>query len=81
VEEYCLAPAQGVGLVVVNPVDFIGGFRPSIVVALSIPFSVLFAAIAMTFRDPEPDVTRRTGHCHQDDGGWKYGGKYRPPIA
>lgn len=40
---------QGVGLVVVILLIFIGGFRPSIVVALSIPFSVLFAAIAMYY--------------------------------
>lgn len=40
---------QGVGLVVLILLVFIGGFRPSIVVALSIPFSVLFAAIAMYY--------------------------------
>ncbi|MGB5834249.1 MAG: efflux RND transporter permease subunit [Thiohalocapsa sp.] len=38
---------QGVGLVVLILLVFIGGFRPSIVVALAIPFSVLFAVIAM----------------------------------
>jgi cobalt-zinc-cadmium resistance protein CzcA len=38
---------QGVGLVVLILLIFIGGFRPSLVVALAIPFSVLFAVIAM----------------------------------
>tara|TARA_R100000027_G_scaffold9275_4_gene6691 strand:+ start:22815 stop:25928 length:3114 start_codon:yes stop_codon:yes gene_type:complete len=40
---------QGVGLVVLILLVFIGGFRPSVVVALSIPFSVLFATIAMYY--------------------------------
>ena len=40
---------QGVGLVVIILLVFIGGFRPSIVVALAIPFSVLFAAIGMYY--------------------------------
>jgi cobalt-zinc-cadmium resistance protein CzcA len=38
---------QGIGLVVLILLVFIGGFRASLVVAISIPFSVLFAAIAM----------------------------------
>ncbi len=42
---------QGIGLVVLILLIFIGGFRPSLVVALSIPFSVLFAAIAMYYFD------------------------------
>lgn len=41
------ALVQGVGLVVLVLLVFIGGFRPSVVVALSIPFSVLFATAAM----------------------------------
>ncbi|MCF7993771.1 MAG: efflux RND transporter permease subunit [Chromatiaceae bacterium] len=40
---------QGIGLVVLILLIFIGGFRPSIVVALAIPFSVLFAVIAMYY--------------------------------
>lgn len=40
---------QGIGLVVLILLIFIGGFRPSIVVALAIPFSVLFATIAMYY--------------------------------
>jgi cobalt-zinc-cadmium resistance protein CzcA len=40
---------QGVGLVVLILLIFIGGFRPSIVVALAIPFSVLFATTAMYY--------------------------------
>ncbi|QYY35006.1 CusA/CzcA family heavy metal efflux RND transporter [Ruficoccus sp. ZRK36] len=40
---------QGIGLVVLVLLVFIGGFRPSLVVAISIPFSVLFAAIAMYY--------------------------------
>ncbi|NOZ00891.1 MAG: efflux RND transporter permease subunit [Deltaproteobacteria bacterium] len=38
---------QGIVLVVLVLLVFIGGFRPSLVVALSIPFSVMFAFIAM----------------------------------
>ncbi len=40
---------QGIGLVVLVLLVFIGGFRPSVVVALSIPFSVLFATTAMYY--------------------------------
>jgi cobalt-zinc-cadmium resistance protein CzcA len=40
---------QGIGLVVLILLVFIGGFRPSIVVALAIPSSVLFAVIAMYY--------------------------------
>ena len=40
---------QGVALVVLILLIFIGGFRPSIVVTLAIPFSVLFAVIAMYY--------------------------------
>ncbi len=39
---------QGVVLVAVVLLVFMGGFRPSLVVALSIPFSVLFAFLAMS---------------------------------
>lgn len=38
---------QGIILVVVVLLLFMGGFRPSVVVALAIPFSVLFTVIAM----------------------------------
>ena len=38
---------EGIVLVVVVLLLFMGGFRPSIVVALAIPFSVLFTVIAM----------------------------------
>ena len=38
---------QGIGLVVLVLLAFMGGFRPSVVVAMAIPFSVLFAFIAM----------------------------------
>ncbi|MBC2603682.1 efflux RND transporter permease subunit [Puniceicoccus vermicola] len=40
---------QGIGLVVLILLLFIGGFRPSLVVALSIPFSVLIATTAMYY--------------------------------
>ncbi|KAF0094903.1 MAG: heavy metal efflux pump CzcA family [Puniceicoccaceae bacterium 5H] len=43
------ALVQGIGLVVIILLVFIGGFRPSLVVALSIPFSVLFATLAMYY--------------------------------
>ncbi len=43
------ALVQGIGLVVLVLLLFIGGFRPSVVVALSIPFSVLFATTAMYY--------------------------------
>ncbi len=42
---------QGIGLVVLVLLLFMGGLRPSIVVALSIPFSVLFATLAMGYLD------------------------------
>jgi cobalt-zinc-cadmium resistance protein CzcA len=38
---------QGIVLVVLVLMIFLGGFRPSVVVALAIPFSVLFASIWM----------------------------------
>ena len=41
------ALTQGIVLVVLILLVFIGGFRPSVVVALAIPFSVLFATLAM----------------------------------
>lgn len=40
---------QGIGLVVLVLLLFIGGFRPSVVVALAIPFSVLFATSGMYY--------------------------------
>ena len=40
---------QGIGLVLLVLLVFVGGFRPSMVVALSIPFSVLFATTAMYY--------------------------------
>ncbi len=40
---------QGIVLVIIVLMVFMGGFRPSIVVALSIPFSVLFATLSMHF--------------------------------
>lgn len=40
---------QGIGLVVLVILVFMGGFRPSLVVALSIPFSVLFATLGMGY--------------------------------
>ncbi|MGR3319781.1 MAG: efflux RND transporter permease subunit [Candidatus Anammoxibacter sp.] len=43
------ALVQGIILVVVVLVLFMGGFRPSIVVAISIPFSILFATIWMKY--------------------------------
>ncbi len=42
---------QGVGLVVLVLLLFVGGFRPSVVVALAIPFSVFFATTAMYYFD------------------------------
>lgn len=40
---------QGIALVVIVVVAFMGAFRPSIVVAFSIPFSVLFATLGMKY--------------------------------
>ena len=40
---------QGIGLVVLILVVFLGSFRPSLVVGLSIPFSVLFATLWMKY--------------------------------
>ncbi len=40
---------QGIALVMLVLLVFMGGFRPSLVVALAIPFSVLFAFIAMGY--------------------------------
>jgi len=45
------ALAQGIGLVAIVVLVFAGGFRPSFVVALSIPFSVLFATLGMRLFD------------------------------
>lgn len=42
---------QGIALVALVLLVFMGGIRPSIVVALSIPFSVLFATMAMWYLD------------------------------
>lgn len=42
---------QGIALVVLVLMVFMGGLRPSIVVALSIPFSVLFATLWMGYLD------------------------------
>ncbi|MGC9452391.1 MAG: efflux RND transporter permease subunit [Oceanipulchritudo sp.] len=49
VDTVTFALMQGVALVVIILLVFIGGFRPSVVVALSIPFSVLFATTAMYY--------------------------------
>jgi cobalt-zinc-cadmium resistance protein CzcA len=43
------ALVQGVALVMLVLLILVGGFRPSVVVALSIPFSVLFATTAMHY--------------------------------
>ncbi len=43
------ALAQGIGLVVLVLMIFMGSFRPSLVVALAIPFSVLFATLGMKY--------------------------------
>lgn len=43
------ALAQGVFLVALVLLAFMGGIRPSLVVALSIPFSVLFAFLGMSY--------------------------------
>jgi cobalt-zinc-cadmium resistance protein CzcA len=40
---------QGIALVAIVLLAFMGGLRPSLVVALSIPFSVLFATLAMGY--------------------------------
>ncbi len=40
---------QGIALVALVLMLFMGGFRPSIVVALSIPFSILFATLGMGY--------------------------------
>lgn len=49
VDTVTTALLQGIALVVLVLLVFIGGFRPSIVVALAIPFSVLFTAAAMYY--------------------------------
>ncbi len=49
VETVTSALFQGIGLVVVVLMVFLGAIRPSIVVAISIPFSVLFAMIWMNY--------------------------------
>lgn len=46
-----MALVQGVALVVLVLLAFMGGFRPSVVVATAIPFSVCFAFIAMNALD------------------------------
>ena len=43
------ALVQGIALVALVLLVFMGGFRPSLVVALAIPFSVLFAFLAMGY--------------------------------
>ena len=45
------ALVQGVALVALVLLVFMGGLRPSVVVALAIPFSVLFATLAMGYFD------------------------------
>lgn len=42
---------QGIGLVALVLLAFMGGVRPSLVVALAIPFSALFATLAMGYFD------------------------------
>ena len=42
---------QGIGLVVAVLLVFMGGIRPSVVVATAIPFSVLFAVVGMYYFD------------------------------
>lgn len=42
---------QGIGLVLIVVFLFMGGIRPSIIVSLAIPFSVLFTFIAMSIFD------------------------------
>lgn len=42
---------QGIALVALVLLVFMGGFRPSLVVAMAIPFSVLFATLAMGYFD------------------------------
>jgi cobalt-zinc-cadmium resistance protein CzcA len=42
---------QGIGLVALVLLVFMGGLRPAVVVALSIPFSALFATLAMGYFD------------------------------
>jgi len=45
------ALVQGIVLVILVLMAFMGGWRPSVVVALSIPFSVLFATLWMKYLD------------------------------
>jgi cobalt-zinc-cadmium resistance protein CzcA len=45
------ALVQGVGVVVLVILVFLGGVRPGLVVSLAIPFSVLFAALWMRYLD------------------------------
>lgn len=51
VETVTNALLQGIFLVTIVLFVFMGAFRPSIVVALSIPFSVLFAILGMAYFD------------------------------
>jgi heavy metal efflux system protein len=88
--EACIATVrnaliQGIALVALVLLVFMGGLRPSIVVALSIPFSVLFACSAMYYLgiSANLDVARGIGHRHRDDGGRhdRHRGERRPDPA
>ncbi len=65
---------QGIILVVIVLMFFMGSIRPSLVVALSIPFSILFAFIGMSYFDISINlnVFRRTRNCNWNDGGCEY---------
>ena len=65
---------QGIILVVIVLMFFMGSIRPSLVVALSIPFSILFAFIGMSYFDIsiKSYVFRRTRDCNWNDGGCEY---------
>ena len=64
---------QGAILVAIIVFLFLGGWRPSLVVVLSIPFSVGFAFIAMNLLGMSANLMSLGGvrHSHRHDGRWR----------
>src|SRR5690625_4326583 len=55
------APLQGIAMVAIVLLAFMGGWRPSLVVALSIPISVCLAFIAMKWFGISANLMSRAG--------------------
>ena len=72
---------EGIILVVIILFLFLGNVRGAIIVALTIPFSLLFAATCLNLaaHSREPALARRAGFRH--GGGWRGGDgrEHRPP--